>query len=94
MIKLKLLQQASPSSDGNTYEASAVNIKHIETFDDDVVDIYTVYWEITPNGKKEIQESWENLTTVDESDLCDWDKVYMIKLNGREQNIEDFEILN
>ena len=82
---LQLTQDAYPTCDGNTYEASAKDIKSD--------DMYMVYWEITPYGKNYVKQAWEELTTVDESEMCDWSKIHMIKLNGREQNTEDFEIV-
>lgn len=85
MIKLKLLQQAYPTGDYKTYQANAVNIKQIESFKDDDVDIYTVYWARFSDDKIRHLD--------DESEYCNWEKIYKINLNGREQNTEDFEIV-
>lgn len=83
MIKLKILQEAYPTGNYKTYQASAIDIKQIDNFDDD--DIYTVYWERFSDE--------EILHLDDESEYCDWDKIYKIELNGNEQNIENFKII-
>lgn len=81
-ITLKLQQEAYPTGDYKTYEASAIDINNTDSDDDSV---YMVYWDRKPDD--------EISHLDDESEYCDWDKVSMIKLNGREQDIENFEIV-